>query len=288
MEVINIEHNGISLETRVAGPENGEVVILLHGFPECWATWKHQIPVLAEAGYRVYVPNQRGYGHSSKPKAVSAYHVDRLIEDVDAIRKFSGAEKIHLVGHDWGAIIAWWYAIHMGDNINSLSVLNVPHPEVFLNSLKANPLQVLKSWYMFFFQIPWLPEKMISLFNYMTFRKVLTLTSNKGSYQPEDIKTLLEHWRIPGAMTGMVNYYRSVIRTMPHPKGDGQVHCPTQILWGEQDLALTLPMASKSLDYTSRARLFTYPDATHWLAHDKPEEVNSRLIEFFTTHKAVN
>jgi len=275
-------YNGpIGLETRHDGPDNGEVVILLHGFPECWNTWEKQIPLLAEAGYRVFVPNMRGYGQSSKPEDVSEYHADELIKDVDAIRRYSGAEKIHLVGHDWGAMVAWWYALHKPEHLSSLSVLNVPHPNAFLKTLIKSPLQVLKSWYVFYFQLPVLPELVIPMGNYFIFRNVLARTSNKGSYSEADIKELVRHWRMPGAMKAMVNYYRSAMRSRPQPKFGSQVKTPTQILWGENDLALTLDMAKGSMKYLENGTLTIYPDATHWLAHDKPEEVSEKLVAHF-------
>ena len=280
IEIVMVSAEDIELETRVAGPEDGTPIVLLHGFPECWATWKHQIPALASAGFRVYAPNMRGYGHSSKPSRVDQYHIDRLASDIDAIRRHAGVSECHVVGHDWGAIVAWWYAIHYPDNTKSLSILNVPHPEVFLATLFKNPIQFLKSWYVFFFQIPWIPEAIVTLNRGWIFKKVLQLSSNKDSYTQDDIEELEQHWLIPGAMTAMINYYRSVIRSIPRAQNEGKVHCPVQILWGEKDLALTLKMARQSLDYAPNSVLTTYPDATHWLAHDKPDDIVNKLTCF--------
>jgi len=284
MNITHIYNGPIGLETRCAGPEDGEVIVLLHGFPECWNTWEKQIPVLAEAGYRVFAPNMRGYGHSSKPDDVSEYHADELIKDVDAIRRYAGVDKIHLVGHDWGAMVAWWYALHKPEHLSSLSVLNVPHPIAFLKALIKSPLQVIKSWYVFYFQLPLLPEIVIPLGNYFIFRNVLKRTSNKGSYSDKDIKELIRHWKMPGAMKAMVNYYRSAMRSRPQPKFGNQVATPTQILWGENDLALTLDMAKGSMKYLDNGTLTIYPDATHWLAHDKPEEISDRILAHARQH----
>lgn len=284
MDITHIYNGPIGLETRHAGPVDGEVVVMLHGFPECWNTWKHQIPVLAEAGYRVYAPNMRGYGLSSKPDEVDDYHVDKLIQDVDAIRRLSGAKKIHLVGHDWGAVVAWWYALNKPEHLASLSILNVPHPAAFLKVLKSKPAQLLKSWYIFYFQIPYLPELTVPFNKFFFFRNVLNRTSNRGSYDKSDFAELQKHWSIPGSLKAMINYYRSAIRSQPKPPNGNTVDTPTQILWGEHDLALTLEMAHLSEKYLTNGTLTTYPDATHWLAHDKPDEINQRLLSHFAAH----
>lgn len=286
MDITHIYNGPIGLETRHAGPTDGEVVIMLHGFPECWNTWKHQIPVLAEAGYRVYAPNMRGYGLSSKPDGVDAYHVDQLIKDVDAIQRHSGAEKIHLVGHDWGAVVAWWYALNKPEKLASLSILNVPHPAAFLKVLKSKPSQLLKSWYIFYFQLPYLPELTVPFNKFFFFRNVLNRTSNRGSYDQSDYSELQKHWKIPGSIKAMINYYRSAIRSQPKPPNGNTIDTPTQILWGENDLALTVEMAYLSEKYMTNGSLTTYPDATHWLAHDKPDEINQRLIGHFQAHSA--
>lgn len=284
MDITHIYNGPIGLETRHAGPVDGEVVVMLHGFPECWNTWRHQIPVLAEAGYRVYAPNMRGYGLSSKPDEIDDYHVDKLIQDVDAIRRLSGAKKIHLVGHDWGAVVAWWYALNKPEHLASLSILNVPHPAAFLKVLKSKPAQLLKSWYIFYFQIPYLPELTVPFNKFFFFRNVLNRTSNRGSYDKSDFTELQKHWSIPGSLKAMINYYRSAIRSQPKPPNGNTVDTPTQILWGENDLALTLEMAHLSEKYLTNGTLTTYPDATHWLAHDKPDEINQRLLSHFAAH----
>lgn len=284
MDITHIYNGPIGLETRHAGPVDGEVVVMLHGFPECWNTWRHQIPVLAEAGYRVYAPNMRGYGLSSKPDEIDDYHVDKLIQDVDAIRRLSGAKKIHLVGHDWGAVVAWWYALNKPEHLASLSILNVPHPAAFLKVLKSKPAQLLKSWYIFYFQIPYLPELTVPFNKFFFFRNVLNRTSNRGSYDKSDFAELQKHWSIPGSLKAMINYYRSAIRSQPKPPNGNTVDTPTQILWGENDLALTLEMAHLSEKYLTNGTLTTYPDATHWLAHDKPDEINQRLLSHFAAH----
>lgn len=286
MEHFFITHQDIQLELRATGPQDGELIILLHGFPENWSTWRHQIQPLADAGYRVLVPNMRGYGQSSKPADFRRYRLDELITDIEAIRQYAGAERFHLAGHDWGAAVAWWYALHHEQHLASLSILNVPHPLAFLNTLKRSPLQMLKSWYIFYFQLPLLPQLTMRIGNGAVLRRILQASSNPGSYSAEDFRLLGESWQQPGCMKAMVNYYRAMLRCLRMPQGDGQLSLPVQILWGEQDIALSLGMAHDSMSFLRRGTLTTFPDATHWLAHDKPQDVSAALIRHCASHSA--
>lgn len=279
MKTIIINNQDIALEVREAGPENGELVVLLHGFPECWNTWRHQITPLAEAGYKVVVPNMRGYGKSSKPADYRQYHLDELITDVEAIRQHYGREQFHLVGHDWGGAVAWWYALHQQPMLKTLTILNLPHPLAFLTKLKGSLGQMLKSWYMFYFQIPALPELALKAFNFFFLKQVLKRSSTKNAYDSQDFINLEEAWREPGAIKGMVSYYRALLRHLRIPEGDGRLQLPVRILWGKNDLALSLQAAKDSMQFLDNGELIIYEDATHWLAHDKPEEVSQRILE---------
>ena len=279
MKIRTISHQDIQLEVREAGAENGKLMVLLHGFPECWSTWRHQIAPLVQAGFRVVVPNMRGYGRSSKPKDYRRYHLDKLIADVEAIRLFYQAERFHLVGHDWGGAVAWWYALHHEAKLYSLSVLNLPHPLAFLTKLKGSPAQMLKSWYMFYFQIPFLPEFVLKIGRFAILKKILKASSTRHAYDAEDFRLLEEAWREPGAIQAMVNYYRALLRNLRLPESDGTLHLPVQILWGEKDLALSVQGAHDSMRFLKNGTLTLYPDATHWLAHDKPEEISRKLID---------
>lgn len=284
MKIRTISHQDIQLEVREAGAENGSLMILLHGFPECWSTWRHQIEPLVQAGFRVVVPNMRGYGRSSKPKDYRRYHLDELITDVEALRQHYQAERFHLVGHDWGGAVAWWYALHHETKLYSLSVLNLPHPLAFLTKLKGSPAQMLKSWYMFYFQIPFLPEFALKLGRFAVLKKILRASSTRHAYDAEDFRLLEEAWREPGSLKAMVNYYRALLRNLRLPEGDGTLQLPVQILWGEKDLALSVQGAQDSLPFLKNGTLTLYPDATHWLAHDKPAEVSRKLIQHAQAH----
>ncbi len=268
------------LHAVAAGPLDGPVVVLLHGFPEFSYGWRRQIEPLAAAGFRVIVPDQRGYNLSSKPPSVATYALTELVSDVIAIADQLGQEKIFLAGHDWGAAVAWSTALLHPRRIAKLVVLNVPHPSVMRKFLSTHPRQFLRSWYMFFFQLPWLPEALFSAFNFRVGSRALLRSSRPGTFSPEDLAQYRSAWSQPGALTGMINWYRALFRTRAKFP-DKTVRVPTRILWGERDDFLLTEMAHESLRYCTSAELFTFANATHWLQHEEPARVSELLIDFF-------
>ena len=161
-----IETNGIHLHTVLAGPEDGQPVFLLHGFPDAWFGWQQQIEALADAGFRVIAPDQRGYNLSEKPRGISSYGMPLLVDDILGIADMLGYDRFHLAGHDFGAMVAWNLAMHHPERIKKLAIANVPHPVVMRDYLRTHPRQMLKSWYALFFQIPKLPEQVVRLNNW--------------------------------------------------------------------------------------------------------------------------
>lgn len=280
METLQFENASVRLHAVAAGPRNGPVVLLLHGFPEFWYGWRNQIEPLANAGFRVIVPDQRGYNLSSKPAGTASYALTELVSDVIAIADQLGQQRIFLAGHDWGAAVAWSTALLHPQRIAKLAVLNVPHPSVMRRFLKSHPRQTLRSWYMFFFQLPWLPEAVFSAFRFRIGAGSLLRSSRPGTFSPEDLARYREAWSQPGALTAMVNWYRALFRHRTKFP-DRTVHVPTRILWGERDAFLLAEMAHESLRYCPRAELFTFADATHWLQHEEPARVSELLVEFF-------
>lgn len=262
------------------GPPNGPVVVLLHGFPEFWYGWHRQIEPLAAAGFRVVIPDQRGYNLSSKPSGVAAYALAELVSDVIAITDQLGQEKIFLAGHDWGAAVAWSTALLYPQRVAKLAVLNVPHPSVMRRFLSTRPRQLLRSWYMFVFQLPWLPEALFSAFNFRSGSRALVGSSRPGTFTAEDLGQYRAAWSQSGTLTGMINWYRALFRSRAKFP-DNTVRVPTRILWGERDAFLLAEMAHESLRYCTNAELFTFADATHWLQHEEPARVSDLLIDFF-------
>ena len=280
MEKVSFKNGDVSLQAVAAGPHDGPVIVLLHGFPEFWYGWRRQIEPLAAAGFRVIVPDQRGYNLSGKPDGVSAYALTELVSDVIAIADQLGREKIFLAGHDWGAAVAWSAALLHPQRIAKLAVLNVPHPSVMRKFLSTRPRQLLRSWYMFFFQLPWLPEIFFSAFNFRIVSRSLLRSSRPGTFSTEDLAQYRAAWSQPGALTGMINWYRALFRARVK-FSDNIVRVPTRILWGERDAFLLAEMARESLRYCTNAELFTFANATHWLQHEEAARVSELLIDFF-------
>jgi len=276
-ESVVVETNGISLHTRQAGPEDGPLVVLLHGFPEFWYGWHRQIEPLAKAGYRVVVPDQRGYNRSDKPDGVGSYHIDTLADDVVGLIDAADRETAAVAGHDWGAAVAWWLALSHPDRIGSLTAVNVPHPIVMEDTLRNSLSQLRKSWYMFAFQLPALPEAISTANNCRALRRGLVDSSRPGTFSSADIERYHEAWRQPGALTAMINWYRAMGRYRPQPPQE-QVSVPTLIMWGRQDEFLEPKMAEESLDYCDDAELVSFPSATHWVLHEKPKETAESLL----------
>lgn len=280
MDSVYFETAVVRLHAVVAGPAKGPLVVLLHGFPEFWYGWRKQIEPLASAGFRVIVPDQRGYSLSGKPRGVGSYALPELVSDVIAIADQLGRQTIFLAGHDWGAAVAWSAALLHPGRIAKLAVLNVPHPSVMRRYVYTRLPQTLRSWYIFFFQIPRLPEALLSAFHFRAAARALQASSRPGTFSAEDLAQYRAAWSQPGALTAMIHWYRAAMRyRLPFP--DRTVRVPTRILWGERDRFLMAEMAHESLRYCANGELFTFADASHWLQHEEPTKVSQLLVEFF-------
>jgi pimeloyl-ACP methyl ester carboxylesterase len=283
---IAIEHrtirtNGVNLHVALAGPDDGPLVILLHGFPEFWYSWRAQIPYLAEQGYRVMVPDQRGYNLSDKPAGIDAYRLETLVADVIGLIDAAGRDTVYLAGHDWGAAVAWGVALAHPERLKKLAILNVPHPTVFADTLRTSTTQMFRSIYFGFFQIPRLPERLMTAGDAWFGMRFLLSSSHPHTFSDADIRQYIRAWKQPGAMTGMINWYRAIVQRPPHMPDDPRIHVPTLVIWGAEDVALERSMAQKSVDLCDDGRLVVFEDATHWVQHDKPDAVNALLAEFF-------
>jgi epoxide hydrolase 4 len=288
MDNQNLEHltlptNGIRLHVVQSGSRYGSLVILLHGFPEFWYGWRRQIQPLVEAGYRVWTPDQRGYNLSDKPKGIAAYRLDELADDVLGLIDAAGVEKCYLVGHDWGAAVAWWVALRHPDRLHRLAILNCPHPAVMKSTFMHNISQFRWSSYMIFFQIPFLSEGILRNNDWEPVVKMLKAGSKPDSFTAEDFEQYRQSWWRKDAITSMLNWYRAAIQLQPDTSGDIHIHVPTLILWGAQDLALGREMAEPSLDLCDQGELVFFENSSHWVQLDEAEAVNRHLVEFFST-----
>ena len=280
LEHSHIETNGVRLHVVQAGPKSGTPVILLHGFPEFWYGWRKQIPALVDAGCRVIVPDQRGYNLSDKPKDKKDYGVFTLVDDVLGLIKALDYEKVNLVGHDWGAVIAWALAVTHPEKLHKLTVMNAPHPAVMRKFLQRDCEQMRRSWYGGFFQIPWLPEKILSANSFREMVRGMRNSAKKNTFTAEDFEKYKEAWSQPDAMTSMLNWYRAIVQHPPQMPEDTRVKVRTLMMWGMKDFALTHRMARPSMDYCDEGNLILFPESTHWVHLDAAEEVNHYLIDF--------
>jgi pimeloyl-ACP methyl ester carboxylesterase len=273
--------NGITLHVVEAGSEDGPLVILLHGFPEFWYGWRYQIEALANAGHRVLAPDQRGYNLSDKPKGISAYNLDALAADVVGLIDAVGREKAYLAGHDWGGAAAWWTAIKYPQRFEKVAILNAPHPKVMRWNMLHNPAQRRKSWYFLLFQIPFLPEWRMRKDNWRIGERALRGSSRKGTFSDADIARYREAWSQPGAAKGMLNWYRAALRRRPKRVASQRVTVPALLIWGAQDRFLGRELAQPSIDWCGEGKLVFIEEASHWVQHEEPQQINKLLLDFF-------
>ncbi|NEU66697.1 alpha/beta fold hydrolase [Spirosoma agri] len=272
-----VDTNGIQLHVVQAGPVSGPLVILLHGFPEFWYGWRHQIDDLVNAGFCVWVPDQRGYNLSDKPKGVGSYAIDTLAADVVGLIEAAGRQKAILVGHDWGAAVAWWTAVVYPERIGRLVTLNVPHPVVMSKFVRKNPGQILRSWYIGFFQLPWLPERLMRFGDWSALTRTLRTSSRPGTFTTDELSHYKAAWSQPGAFRAMVNWYRASLRFPGSRRPSVRVTVPTLLIWGVQDRFLKREMAPLSIDLCDNGRVVYLEQATHWVQHEEHEWVNKLI-----------
>ncbi len=226
-----IEVGEVTLHAVEAGPEDGDLAVLLHGFPECWYAWADYLRPLTEAGYRVVALDQRGYNLSDRPSGVEWYSIDELAGDVVGVADALGHEKAHVVGHDWGGAVAWWTALHHPERVRSLTAMNLPHPAVFARHLRRDPAQQLRSWYVLFFQLPKLPELVAPVGDWAVLERAMTGSALPGTFSATDLDRYRAAWSVPGAYGSMVDWYRAVVRERPRPRAE-TVEPPTLVVGG--------------------------------------------------------
>lgn len=268
----------VSLHVVTAGDPADPTVVLLHGFPECWYGWHRQIAPLVEAGYHVVVPDQRGYNGSEKPAGIGQYRLAQLVADSRALIEGLSADRVHLAGHDWGAIVAWTLAMHHPDQLHSLGIVNGPHPGAMRAALTRSLDQLRRSWYGLWFQLPWVPEAHWRHSDH--WERALAGGAQSGTFDETDIERYRTAWAQPGARTAMLNWYRALLRYPPQDVSRS-VSVPTLIIWGEQDVALRPDLATQSLRYCRQGRLEWIPDGSHWILHEYPDRTAQYLLDSF-------
>jgi epoxide hydrolase 4 len=282
-----VDANGLTFEVDECGT-GSKFALLLHGFPESKFSWRHQIPLLVKLGYRVWAPNLRGYGKTSRPQGVMAYHIDRLVDDVAGLVHAAEAKETLLVSHDWGSIISWHVAMRKAIPLERLVIMNVPHPACFVRQLKTWD-QLKRSWYMFLFQVPFLPEwRLLANDAEVVARSFLSMAVDRSRFPKEVLDEYRRSAQEPGAATAMVNYYRALSRTkvsvsLPKP---GTVDTPTLMIWGASDQALSNATTEGTEKYVRDLTLRLLPNVSHWVQQEAPEKVNA-ILETWLTGKEV-
>ena len=275
---------GLRMHAAHAGPEDGEPVILLHGFPEFWYSWRFQITALAEAGYRVIAPDQRGYNLTEKK---GPYKVENLVRDIANLQDALGIARSHIVGHDWGGVVAWAFAGFEPGRTATLVSMNAPHPGAYTLTCRKHFKQVKMSWYIFFFQLPWLPERMISKDNFKNLDAMFRGIP-KDLMTRDDIALYKEALGQPGALTAAINWYRAMGRRLLRSFGRPprvNIKAPTLVIWGERDIALCKENNDPLPKFVPDLRVEYLPKATHWVQMDHPDEVNRLMLGFLQEHR---
>jgi pimeloyl-ACP methyl ester carboxylesterase len=273
-----IRTNGITLHYVTQG--KGKLMLMLHGFPEFWYSWRHQITEFSQ-DYKVVALDLRGYNDSDKPQAVEAYAMKELIEDVKGVITELGYENCILVGHDWGGAIAWNFAYTYPEMVEKLIILNLPHPAKFQEGL-TKPQQLLKSWYIFLFQLPFIPESILQWNDYQAIAAAFqNMAVDKSAFTQEDLEAYKDAAAKRGALTAMLNYYRCIFQSLFKSQPQwGILNVPTLMIWGEKDTALGKELTYGTEAYVSDFRIKYIPNSNHWVQQEQPQLVNQYMHEF--------
>jgi pimeloyl-ACP methyl ester carboxylesterase len=281
-----VEANGLRFHVAECG-EGDRLALCLHGFPENWFSWRHQLPLLARLGYRVWAPDLRGYGESDRPAGREAYAIEVLMDDVAGLIDASGCRSTLLVGHDWGGIVAWYFAMRKLRALERLVQMNVPHPEPARAALRSSWAQRRRSLYALFFQIPRVPEWLLGRNGAQAIDRLFRDgVANPERFPPEVRAVFREAAARPGALRPMLDYYRALLRgggaRRQQALGSPVIETPTLLIWGEQDLALGREMLEGTERWVADLTLRTLPGVSHWVQQDAPEAVNGMLEAWLT------
>lgn len=252
-------------------------VVLLHGFPEFSYSWRHQLPALASAGFRAIAPDLRGYHRSHRPTRVTDYRIDLLVADVlDLIRRECRG-RAHVAGHDWGGVVGWWLAMHHPQAVDRLVILNAPHPAAYLRELRR-PAQLLRSWYVLFFQLPWLPEFVLRFYDFAALRRMF---KREAGFAHAEIERSVDAFRDRRSLIAAINYYRAAFRERQDLLTRlRRIEAPTLLIWGMRDRYLVPGLTEGLGPWVPNLKVERLPNATHWVQHDEPRRVNELLVSF--------
>ncbi|MEQ9002644.1 MAG: alpha/beta hydrolase [Pseudomonadales bacterium] len=279
-----VEANHLRFEVDQCG-DGDRLALCLHGFPEHSFSWRYQLPMLADLGYRAWAPNLRGYGASARPEGMEAYAVEQLMADVAGLIDASGCRETVLLAHDWGAVIAWYFAMRRVRPLERLVICNVPHPGPAQQAMASGFAQLRRSWYIFYFQLPWLPERLLGRDGARGVGEAIRSSAvDKGRFPDEVIEVYRRNADQPGALTAMVNYYRALVRgggaRRQRQAGYPEIETPTLMVWGEDDVALTKATTYGTDAYVRDLTIRYLPRVSHWVQQEAPEIVNPMIAAF--------
>lgn len=280
IETTRVTANGIDFEVATCG-DGPRFALCLHGFPECNYSWRDQMPLLARMGYTVWAPNLRGYGESSRPGRVSDYRIRNLVDDVAGLIDAAGAKETLLMAHDWGGAIAWLFALAEIRPLERLIVMNIPHPRLFRRGLRTGR-QLRRSWYIFFFQLPWLPEAFLGANGARRVSGMIRgSAARKDRFPGEVLEVYRENADQPGAIRAMLAYYRAYIRYGVDKDLARAVYSkletPTLMIWGEEDTALGQELTVGTDELVSDFTFRSLPGVSHWVQQEDPDTVNAMI-----------
>jgi epoxide hydrolase 4 len=272
--------NGISLHVAQAGRTVDPLLVLLHGFPEYWETWRDYMTTFAAAGFHVVVPDQRGYNLSDKPSEIQAYDLDRLAADVVGLADHFECRRFTVVGHDWGGAVGWWIATLQPDRLERLIVMNAPHPSVWRKAMRTNPEQRRRSRYVALFRLPWLPELLLRRNRFAALVRGLEERAIDDGLTHVELERYRAAWAAPGALTAMINWYRAFMRKDFGLSSGLRIKQPVLLIWGEQDPYGVRELAEDSLRLCDNGRSIYLPSASHWVHHDERRRCREAVLDF--------
>lgn len=277
---IYVDANGLRFHVLEQG-RGDRLALCLHGFPELGYSWRHQLPMLAELGYRAWAPDLRGYGRTERPPGTGSYAIEHLMDDVAGLVHAAGHERATILAHDWGGLVAWHLAMRRPALFERFVIMNLPHPELLQREMRRWP-QLRRSWYVLAFQIPGLGERLLSRDGCARIGEAFTSSAvDPSRFTEQDLRTYREAAAQPGALTAMLSWYRAHVRgggmRRQRALGYPMIEVPTLMIWGEQDTALgketTVGTHALVRDFTLRY----LPDAAHWVQQEAPETVNAMV-----------
>lgn len=279
LEERTVDLGKVKLHVVLAGPKDGPPVVLLHGFPEFWYAWYRQMGILAAAGFRVIVPDQRGYNLSDKPREIEDYRVDTLAGDIAGLIESLGYQNAFVAAHDWGGGVAWQLVLRHPSRVRKLAIFDTPHP---LAGRDQKTKEDTVNWFRTFFQLPWIPEYVGRLANWRMLSDALRNTSRPGAFSDTKIDLYRSAWDNDGAISTMINWYRASFRFWPPIEGDGHIGVPVLIVVAPNDVYIPGDLTRASVRYLDNGKLLELQEGTHWILQEDPVGTSKILIDFFS------